>query len=451
MADYLFRSIPGIVFEPFFVCALIWCVLILPFFRKNNKILFRGIFVAVIMMTVWRLVLHHVVISARYSVILVYPLMAVSACLCIKISPFGIWIMKKCKMQSGIARICIRFFSTVAVVGLSIACLCNALRFNQYEDAYKKIGVDCSKYRERAGQYHIIEKEYNRIVWYGKLSKSKAKPMRLSNGNSILQVLSQTVESLKNSPGEHFFVFPFKKGETLPSAATLNLREYQGNWEILSRYFNSPRKNKEMILARYTPVCPNVTLWNKKVPAVDSKNICLSGNFEKQLAGKQLQNSMDYFSKLQIKEYSDDTERVLPYGWYPGIGRWNKNNPPDVRLTDIEPLEGKFSLAVDALSPRSVAVISNWKVYRKNCSYSLYVRAEGVEDCELKINAISRITPTKGHKTNLIDRFVLAPGKVYRFHGEILTEKFPSGWNDYLVQFFVRGKVVIDSVSLEPF
>ena len=160
MADYLFRSIPGIVFEPFFVCALIWCVLILPFFRKNNKILFRGIFVAVIMMTVWRLVLHHVVISARYSVILVYPLMAVSACLCIKISPFGIWIMKKCKMQSGIARICIRFFSTVAVVGLSIACLCNALRFNQYEDAYKKIGVDCSKYRERAGQYHIIEKEY---------------------------------------------------------------------------------------------------------------------------------------------------------------------------------------------------------------------------------------------------------------------------------------------------
>ena len=97
MADYLFRSIPGIVFEPFAVCLLTWCVLILPFFRKKNRILFWGIFTAIALMTVWRLCFHHIVVSARYSAILVYPLMAVSACLCIKISPFGIWIMKKCK------------------------------------------------------------------------------------------------------------------------------------------------------------------------------------------------------------------------------------------------------------------------------------------------------------------------------------------------------------------
>ena len=71
----------------------------------------------------------------------------------------------------------------------------------------------------------------------------------------------------KNIPGEHYFFFYLKKGETEPNADTMEFDKSSGTWEIVSRYYTARHKKKEFLLARYRPVCPNIEEWQGKIPA----------------------------------------------------------------------------------------------------------------------------------------------------------------------------------------
>ena len=88
MLDYLFRSIPGILFEPFAVFMLLWLTVVSICFPRKEKVMFRFIFFSLIFMVAWRLGFHRIMLSSRYASGLIVPVIVCSAWLCIKIPPF---------------------------------------------------------------------------------------------------------------------------------------------------------------------------------------------------------------------------------------------------------------------------------------------------------------------------------------------------------------------------
>ena len=449
MIDYLFGSIPRMISEPLAVAVLVWAVLAVFFYKKRNRDFFVLSAGAILFMIAWRVICHPVMHSGRYSSVLIYPTLIFCAIVSLKSCVFLRWMCCKFNFEFSCRRSLIVIFSAAVVIGLAVPCLVKSLRVNRFRNYSREISRSYLKYKDDNSKLYVTAEETKRISWYTGKSVDKIENIQVNKCETEYFAVKKCLQKLKNVTGSHFFMFFVDKEHKQNMINELNTHD--GVLQILDSAYTSKRKSKEFILVRFTPGFPNVKKWNGTKLQSFTNDVCINGCFEKRLSESQLKSMQTNFAQVPVSEYSDLSNRRLPLSWYTSIGLWNKNNPPDVRLTDIAPLEGKYSLAVNALAPRSGAFISNMSVLRKNCRYSLYVRTEGTEDTELKIIAVSRGTPAKEHKTNLIDRFVLAPGKVYRLHGEILTEKFPSGWNDYLVQFFVRGKVVIDSVSLEPF
>ena len=451
MADYLFKSIPGILYEPFAVCVLLWLALIFPFFRKKNRVFVLLIFASVVCMVVWRMVLSHIVLSSRYAAILIYPAAAASACLCVKISPLGIWIAKKFKKNTPSVKMWLRILPVVIAAGLSITCLCRSLRFKNYASAYKKVAQAYLQYRSGAGELYITNKEINRVSWYAGLKGRAVKEFPDSGEKDACQVIRQMIEKLKNSPGEHFFIFFVKKHEKMPSSAAMHLTEDYGKFEILARYFNSSRKNKEIVLAKYKPVCPDVEELSGKISKISSKNVISNGDFEQVVSGAELEKLKNSCEKLRLAEYSDLNSRLLPRLWTFAFGQWNIVNPPDIRLTEKDALSGKYSLSIDSAPPRKQAILTNWSAFSGKKRFSFLVRTAGAGSTAIEVWVISRDSSKKKTKVTHKADFILPPGKQYRIYGDIPADKFSAEWKDYLLQPRFRGRCVVDDFTLSAY
>ena len=110
-----------------------------------------------------------------------------------------------------------------------------------------------SKRSEKEGKIYCVEKELKRIAWYCRRNFNDFNVLPDSGGKNALQGVRNTVEKLKDIPGEHWLFFFVKKNETMPTSASMQLPHKYGKFEILAKYHNSSRKNKEIVVARYVP------------------------------------------------------------------------------------------------------------------------------------------------------------------------------------------------------
>ena len=107
MWDYLFKNISKILYEPIAVCVIIYLVWTLFFFRKKDKLFYWGFLLTIVFMVGWRLACHKVMLSSRYSALLIYPALIITACLCGKVHPFFRWLLQKLHLNfSGKTQIC---------------------------------------------------------------------------------------------------------------------------------------------------------------------------------------------------------------------------------------------------------------------------------------------------------------------------------------------------------
>ena len=451
MFSFLFQSVTGIIFEPLAVTLLLWCILAFGFFRKKNKVLFWFITGAVIFMLAWRLACHSVMVSARYAAFLIYPTAICCACFTFKCPPFFRWLFKKFKLEFPGRNAFCRFVATGVLIGLTIGCFLKTFRIDPYAKAPMQAAQVYLKHHQGPGELYVERDNLNRISWYAKKKQSEARLLYIPDNTPVLPTVRNTVELLKNIPGEHYFFFPVSRGDTRPTQESMKLTSDYGSWEIAAGFYTTKRKKNELIVARYKPVCPDIQEWQQPVPALPAKNLQPNGDFELPLTPAQAKIRAESFKKAQIKGYDDILERRQPLGWAFAIGTWNANNPPDIRLSDNNPLAGKYSLVIDARPPRSYAYGNSWYHITKRCKYTLFVRGEGSTLSSVRI--VARTWNPKLKKFRLGKRweFKIEPGKVYRLQGTIPVDTFEKDWQNFNLHIGVRGYVTMDQLSLFPY
>lgn len=450
MFDYLFKSIPSIIFDPLAVMVLIWSVCAFFLCKKKNKFFFWTFCSIVIFMLVWRLAVHSLMESSRYASVLIYPAVIFSACLCLKAQAVFRWLFKLFHCEFKVRNQICKFLAVVLFIGMFIACIGKSLHLDPYGYYIPKITDDYKKYSGGNGRVHIVFEEAERISWYLGKKLCEVDAFYIGKNEPVFPGVKRAFEMSKNIPGEHYFFFYLKKGETEPNADTMEFDKSSGTWEIVSRYYTARHKKKEFLLARYRPVCPNIEEWQGKIPASPKGNICKYGDFETVVGRAGIKNLENSYRKNQVNGYFDLATRKMPYGWWISIGKWNKDNPPDVRLSDTSPLAGKYSLLIDARPPRYPLWFNYWYYYNKPCSYSIFVRGEGDKVSTVRVEAVSRNPQTKKYKNILLGNFEIHPGKVYRLHGNILCDKFEPEFRNFCLGMSVKGFVSIDQVSLVP-
>ena len=451
MFSYFFQSVTGIVFEPLAVTLLLWCVLTFGFFRKKNKVLFWFSTGAVIFMLAWRLACHSVMVSARYAAFLIYPTVICCACFTFKCAPFFRWLFKRFKLEfPGRSAFC-RFVATGVLIGLTIGCFLKTFRIDPYAKAPMQAAQVYLTHHQRPGELYIERDNLNRISWYAKKKQSDARLLYIPDNPPVLPTVRNAVELLKNIPGEHYFFFPVNKGDTVPTQEAMKLTSDYGSWEIAARYYTTKRKKRELLVARYKPVCPDIQEWKHPIPSIPKGNLHYNGDFEKFLTPAQLKPRADSYKKNQVKGYEDIIRKPVPLGWSFAIGAWNANNPPNIYLANKNPLNGKYSLAIDARPPRSYAYCDSWYYFNKRCRYTLFVRGEGDKSSRVRLTITLRNVKLKKYLVHKRWEFLIEPGKVYRLHSTIPLDTFEKDWQSFTLRIGVRGYVTVDQLSLVPY
>ena len=452
MFDYLFNSAFKISFAPFAITAILWALLAFCIFRKKNKLFFYLFTGAFFFMLFWRIACHSIMVSSRYSSVLILPLMIFCGCFVVKVQPLFRWLFRKIHWDFPHRNLFCRLLPVALIVGLSMGCFLKIARINPHASFVEDICKIYLKHRRTPGELHVTHKEQERVAWYAKVPLRDIRQLHIPGGTPEVDVLRKRVESLSNIPGDHYFVFYLEKNDPEPSKEFMGLTQDPGSWEIIAQRYTDKRKKKRLLLTRYTPSCPNIRQWNAPIPPQPAGNILKDGDFEKVFTGKGRENLQNFYRKEKIAPYCNTPQRKLPVGWWINISKWNKKNPPDVCLSSSAPLAGKYSLSVDALPPRSRGNCHSWfNAGNRRCRYTLFVRAEGKKETFFTFVASARSNKSKNWKYMLEHRFLLQPGKTYRLHGEIPVDKFPADRRNFVLILSVSGKVSIDQVSLVPY
>ncbi len=446
MWDYLFKNISKILYEPIAVCVIIYLVWTLFFFRKKDKLFYWGFLLTVIFMVGWRLACHKVMLSSRYSALLIYPALIITACLCGKVHPFFRWLLKKLHLNfSGKTQIC-RFLTVVVFVGLLIACLAKALHLNPYGNYWRKISQTYLKHSNGTGEVHTISGERNRLTYYAAKQLKEINVLTWKADELPIDFVKKNVTLVKNIPGNHYFFYYLRKGNVEPTAENMQQELSGGKWQILDRQYLSKRKNKELVLALYQPACPNIEEWNQPIPPMPAKNLCRNGDFETVVPPAAVKNLEKKYQESGVKGYTDLSDRKLPNFWWFSLGQY-KDDPPDFRLQDNSPLAGKYSLYIDSPNPARLAYFDGWfYVNSKNCQYEFFIRGEGQKKSTVYFSIVSRNPKIKSKLPLEKIKLVIESGKTYRVRGEIFAKKYPKGW--LCAAFNINGCVLIDQMSI---
>ncbi len=452
MMEYLLQSIPRILFEPLAVGAFLWIITSLFLFRRKRKPFYWIIFVAVCIMLIWRLCAISLMASGRYSSFLIYPATIFTVCFCFKLNTICRWLLMRFDKKQIIPyrNLICRIIPWLFMIGLSIAGIVKSLNFNPYDTVLPET---CRFYRELPGEKNNpvqVDADPELFGYYSNTPIKQISRIPKNDKISIEDQLRNKLKRLKNDPGDHYFFFYLRKKDVEPTAETLGLQPGDGKWEILKRSFVSKRKNKELLLARFTAGCPNMKEWNGPVPSVTAKNnFCVNGDFEQLRPQKQQEARKAALKAMGITVFDEHPEKYFPYAWWLSYGAWFKDKPqPDMYVSAKNPIAGAYSLFVDSTKTSYGSAFSPRYVYLKNgAAYSLFVRNEAGTPSLVILTFV-----TKGKDEKRIwnpDKIFceIPPGKLYQISG---TFPAPTD-NSHMtcIHFTVKGKVVIDQVVFQ--
>lgn len=451
MMEYLLQSLPRILFEPLAVGAFLWIITSLFLFRRKRKPFFLIIALAVCIMLVWRLCLHTLMLSGRYSAFLIYPATIFTVCFCFKLNTICRWLLMRFDKKHIIPcrNLICRIIPWLFMIGLSIAGIVKSLNFNSYDTVLPET---CRFYRELPGEKNNpvqVDVDPELFGYYSNTPIKQISRIPKNDKFSIEDQFRNRLKRLKNLPGDHYFFFYLRKKDVEPTVETLGLQPGDGKWEILKRSFVSKRKNKELLLARFTAGCPNMKEWNGPVPSVTAKNnFCVNGDFEQLRPQKQQEARKAALKAMGITVFAGHPEKHLPYAWWLAYGNWFKDKPqPDMYVSAKNPIAGTYSLFVDSGAVRKGAGFASRRVHLKNkTKYSFFVRNESDAP---SLVILTFVTQKNNNKTWNPDKIFcrIPPGKLYKISGifpPLTDESLLSGIN-----FTVYGKVVIDQVVFQ--
>lgn len=448
MMHYLFSGIPSLLFEPIAVATLLGCITAFFFLRKRRHgIFFWSITVSIAIMLLWRLALSSLMFSSRYASILLYPAVILTVWFCFQMENiFGLVAESFPRLKlAPSAKGYPSFISYLLIVGLTIACLVKILHYNPFDNYSVKLSKTLA--RETAGKdfriFTLGERE--RIAYYSGIDYDKVAFLSTDTKESLYEALKQKILINKNSFNNVYFVFFLKKGEPEPTAQYLQISPDIGSLECIHQEVTSRRKNKKIVLYRYSPGHPNVEVWEKEVPGISSENLCKNGDFEQFLTGKQLEQRIQYYNEAGVSSFYCTPGPLFPIDWWLGITKREKESQyPIMMLSSEQPIAGNYSLLLDSRHYGTPGVNSP-QIRKTGCTISGFIR--GLEDSTVNISPCEIDSITK--KLSFIETisFSAKRGVTYRFSIPVKADDPTDVPKNLLCIITIDGKILVDNVE----
>ena len=442
----LIQKISQILFEPVSIVALLGLCLYLFFHWRRKDCRFWLICSSIFFLFGWRIIAHSVMASKRYWEILIYPGIIFACYFCVQFPHFLRWIL--CK--TGPFHVTLhykiyRILSWLCVIGLTVSCLIKAFLINTYSSYIVRL---CDVFKKDSAGRNIVHictnsKELARIMHYCNISPEKCMEFSLERKHDPYQTFCDRVYSFSNKPGVYYFFRVKGKKEKELSIADAGIRSE--HWKELAREYTSRRKNKEMILYRFTPPRENIKEWTGQIPKPKKSELIKLYDFE---TGGREKKFDSIAQGIGHKAFSKKV-LVLPDGWNLD---YDKNNPaplPFLTVSDFRPLEGKKSLLLERTQGAQDAWCYSYPfTTKKNYSFSLFVRgnSEPVSNIMFKI----RGEDGKNRAKHLL--FSIYKDKLYRINWTIHSKDFPADTKTFIVMIGVTsGSVSVDQIEIRTF
>lgn len=441
MSSCLFQTIPEIIFEPIAAIALPGMIMAYWVFRKRHQELFWIITSAVVFMLAWRLSFHSVMISKRYASILIYPGIIFCVYFCFNLNKFlDVTSFGSTKFNKYIPAIFL-----VSLVGISLG---KTLHFNPHNTYMQKVvAVYQADFQKEKSEVHIFinsNSESKRIQYY---SGCKAIETLDEKTNICLtQSVVDELNKVKNIPGIYYF-FLYLTKKHVPLSETKIEQATGGKWSELTREYTSSRMDKQLVLFRFDPSCPDIQEWETSIPSITSPRI-KNGDFETPLSGKALRDKNNYFYEQGLESYANG-HHPQPESWWIDIGKWNSLNPPIIYLRKDNPIAGNYSLYADSDKSKGNAVIVSPPIDTQSCALRFFCKGEGMGKSKVTVYLF---TLRNDGSRNLIRNprfFQIQSGKIYQGYYKIDKNDF-AGEKYFFIMFIINGAVSFDNVEILP-
>jgi|GEM_PF-3480389 len=446
MIHYFFVVIPGLLFEPIAVCTAVGAIAALWIFRKNHDRFYWIIAASIGLMLLWRLVAYPLMLSSRYSSVLLYPAIIFTGWLCTQLRGLvekGAERFPRLKNRriAGMYPVLSRFLVFLLVA----ACLGKCLHYNPYAAHIVKISEAlASEIKGKDFRLYLTEKEAERISYYAKLDYEKAKQFIIHSELPIHDFLRTKLNESKNFFEPSYFVFYQKKAEAEPDAQCLKLDPRIGKWECLHREDTSRRKNKELVLYRFTPAHPDIEIWDQEIPPVSLNNLCRNGDYERVLSGKQLEQRIAEYKKIGASDFYLSGDRFFPADWSLGVWKPAFGKYAEMALTEKNPVAGKYSLEVNSNYEYGWGTCCAF-IPKQDCVFSGFLRAES--DALIRVRSCYwNVEEKKINNIKTYD-FLLHAGKTYRFTVPICVRNVPERDKDIFIMLQGSGHVLLDNIE----
>lgn len=447
MLKCLLVDIPRVLFEPVAVIGALG--FLYAFFRnfRNRGELFWIITGTVLFIIGWRLAFHSLMVSSRYASILLYPIVISAAWFTlrfgedIRMTAQRIHFLRKCE-KLGIV------FTVLLFLVLCVWCIDKIRTYNPYADYAIKIGNALTE-DAQGGHFEVCTTtDPSRIAYYAHCGLNDVQKLLFEDDEPWREPLKSKVHSLVNSFDPLYCVFTLNKNEETPTAESLGLTPEMGTWKILRREYTSRKKNREFVLARFSPGHPNIEEWSGPISGLPADNLVKNGDFEAVRKDDDWKKLLKNYTDLNIIPYMDP-DRMIPANWNIDIGTWNLSNPPDLHLSNENVLAGRYSFVADSSYtpfPSSFYCESIPKT-TEDGFYSFFVRNDCGKRSLVKV-FVRTWLPDEGH--HILDELVLYldPGKIYRIHGVVPAKKFPQGAGSFNFRILAYGRYTFDCFSV---
>lgn len=348
MWGVILQKIPGMLFEPIAIFSICGIVCSIIFIRKEHKARLFFVLFCILFFCVWRVII--VIISSRYSIILLFPAIIFSVYFCFCIPKLIEYFSPNRSVKFLWISYCIAFI-------LLIACLGKTFRVNPFSGYIIQIADDLKKNINFHKNYNIgilaDDKDGKRMEYYAD------HPIETMDGFCFLSSKPDFV-IIKRILNENKFKYDIlwivlKEQSTLPPLKPEDLDLPETEWELERTYYINTKKKSQMRLYRYSPskyAQLKVTEAQRAVLTNIShdmkKNIIRNGDFEESCqSSDKLYSEMNNYSLRYQLENPVCKKGPLPPHWnFFGLGGYALGSNPQIWLDSVSPISGNKSLHV---------------------------------------------------------------------------------------------------------
>ena len=379
----------------------------------------------------WRFYILNTTVSSRYCSVLIYPVTIIMSYFLCETNI----LQKSNSFVSPLLRYLLPGIFIIYYLSFDFIVDSNKLYTFSVTDTLK-----C--YFSKPETHLYVFNSWNEMYRLSHYTKIPPNEIIFLKANDISEISNQ-IDSFNNYFGNYLFFFTLH-GHLFNDTF---FPKQKGLQFVFSHATSSSKHNKNAYLFCYHPLHEKIKVLTSNPPESPADNICINGDFEEYLSGKQLDDFKQSLFNMGHTDYLSH-DYLFPKRFTLGLSKDNAINPPLMCLSPETPISGNYSLLIDTTQTNNKAFFAYHGINKGNYAYSGLVKGLGKQPSELMVSPY--YFDSEKQATVYLDtiRFNILPNITYQFSGTVSSYSISS--STFSLYFVGSGKLLFDNLNLVP-